>query len=450
MTIPMQIFSVTQLNRHVRAVLEQDIGEVWVEGELSNLSKPTSGHAYFSLKDEQAQIRCVYFRNRHTHETPSMLENGRLLLARGTLSLYEARGDFQLLVTELKPSGFGYLYQQFEQLKKKLASMGLFNSEHKRPLPAFPNTIGVITSQSGAAIRDILITLKRRFPLAKIIVYQSEVQGSQAPQQLINALAKANADQRCEVLILARGGGSLEDLWAFNNEQLAYAISDSSIPLITGIGHETDFTIADFVADLRAATPTAAAMAATPDQQTILTQIATLLSSLKTNTTRLIQYQKITLDALIQTLTSPEKNILSFWQTLDYLQHRLHRSSGHMLAQKHHALHLILTRLQVTNPSINLQQSRTTLRHLNHRLHQHMMHCLYQHKEQLQQLMSTLHAVSPMATLDRGYALVTHNSHLITNSNEVQSGDIIEVQLAKGRLKSEVLLSTNSRYTVLK
>ncbi|MDX2346376.1 MAG: exodeoxyribonuclease VII large subunit, partial [Legionella sp.] len=263
-------FTVATLNQHIRRWLEKDIGPIAVEGEVSNLSRPASGHAYFSLKDPSAQLRCVFFKGRHRKNTEAILQNGQALILRGTLSVYEARGDYQLIVESIEAAGAGNLFQQFEALKLKLKTLGLFDTSRKKTWPKYPNTIALITSPTGAAIRDMQSTLKKRFPLTEVKLYPTEVQGERAAPQLITAIKQANIDATADVILLARGGGSIEDLWAFNDEALAYAISDSNIPIISGVGHETDFTISDFVADLRAETPTAAAVAATPDQRQLL------------------------------------------------------------------------------------------------------------------------------------------------------------------------------------
>ena len=241
------VFTVSELNRRVRDWLESNVDIVHVEGEVSNLSKPSSGHLYFSLKDSAAQIRCAYFRNRHRQPLSKPLENGQKLLVVGKLTLYETRGDYQLLVYEVSQAGLGNLHQQFERLKAALAAKGLFDAQHKKALPTYPACIGIVTSKHAAALRDILATLARRYPLAEIKLYPSEVQGKQAPLQLINAIRQANLEGQCDVLILARGGGSIEDLWAFNDEQLAYSIAESYIPIVSGVGHEVDFTITDLL-----------------------------------------------------------------------------------------------------------------------------------------------------------------------------------------------------------
>ena len=259
------IYSITRLNREVRAVLEDSFPpSLWVRGEISNLAQPGSGHIYFSLKDKHSQVRCAMFRsaNRHLRFAP---ENGREVLVRAGVSLYEGRGEFQLIVESMEPAGAGALQQAFEELKQRLLEEGLFADEHKQPLPAFPGTIGIITSPTGAAVRDIIHVLERRYARAGVIVYPVPVQGEGSAQQIAQAVDVANQRRECDVLILARGGGSLEDLWSFNEEIVARAIHHSVIPVVSGIGHEIDFTIADFVADQRAPTPSAAAEMVSPD-----------------------------------------------------------------------------------------------------------------------------------------------------------------------------------------
>ncbi|MGH8149425.1 MAG: exodeoxyribonuclease VII large subunit, partial [Steroidobacteraceae bacterium] len=267
------VYTVTRLNREVRTLLERQLAVLWVEGELSNFSQPASGHWYFSLKDRDAQVRCAMFRQRNAAVgfTPKV---GQQVLARGRVSLYEPRGDFQLIVEHLEEAGVGALQREFERLKAKLAAEGLFAAELKRGLPRFPVRIAVVTSPSGAAVRDVLHILRRRFPPAAVLVYPTAVQGPAAAPAIVETLALASQRAECDVLILARGGGSLEDLWAFNDERVARAIRASSIPVITGIGHEIDFTIADFAADVRAPTPSGAAELVTPDRAAILQALA--------------------------------------------------------------------------------------------------------------------------------------------------------------------------------
>ena len=262
---PRDIYSVSRLNREVRALIENNFPSVWVQGEISNLARPASGHIYFSLKDENAQVRCAMFRNsnRLLKFKPT---DGMQVLVRASAGLYENRGDYQLIVDHMEEAGAGLLQRRFEELKTKLAQEGLFDTEHKQDIPSFPDRIGIITSPSGAAVRDVLSVLNRRFPGIPVLIYPIPVQGDDAPPQIVRMINKACQHNDCDVLILTRGGGSLEDLWAFNDERVARAVFDCQIPLVCGVGHEIDFTIADFVADVRAPTPSAAAELVSPDR----------------------------------------------------------------------------------------------------------------------------------------------------------------------------------------
>lgn len=439
MLISTPVLTVSQLNRQVRSWLEQEMGALCVEGEISNLSKPASGHLYFTLKDAIAQLRCVYFRSRHSGVDYNRLQNGQQVLLNGTLSLYEARGDYQLIVEHLEEAGQGDLYRQFEQLKAKLATTGLFDPARKKKLPLFPRVIGVITSASGAAIRDILSTLARRFPVAHVLVFSCEVQGNQAAKQLIQAIQLAIRDQRCDVLILARGGGSIEDLWAFNDEQLAHTIANSPIPIVSGVGHETDFTIADFVADLRAETPTAAAVAVTPNLLDLMMTLKAIETRLLATITRLIQHQQLLLHHELQKLTSPKQLISTHWQTLDYLRSHLQQAFRQSLMQRNHLLYTISSRLKANHPERLLQQKNLYLQQLKNRLSLQTNININHLKQQFTMLLTTLHTVSPLATLDRGYALVTCNNNVIMDSQQIHIDDIIDIRLAKGNLQTKVI-----------
>ncbi|MCW8419111.1 exodeoxyribonuclease VII large subunit [Fluoribacter dumoffii] len=432
------ILTVTQLNRQVKSYLENGLGIVYVEGELSNLSKPTSGHFYFTLKDHSAQIRCVYFKNRHLSTLTNKLGDGQHIVAKGRLSLYEARGDYQLIVEEITEAGLGALYQRFEELKNKLAAEGLFDTTRKRPIPVMPRVVGVITSTTGAAIRDILSTLARRFPLAKVLIYPSEVQGAGAAQQLIKALQHANKEKRCEVLLLARGGGSIEDLWAFNDEQLARHIAKSTIPVVSGVGHETDFTIADFVADYRAETPTAAATAVTPDCNDLFKLLNHSISRMHDAMQRFLQKYQVRLHHLTDKISSPQKAIASYWQTADYLERQLIAQMVAIMKQRTHQLHLCMNRLHAQNPKTQIRQTRILLEKITLQLIQLMQNKMNQLKYQLRTQLSTLHAVSPLATLDRGYAIAKKENKVLFSSQQVALGDSIEVVLAKGNLTCEI------------
>lgn len=440
MNTPKNILTVTQLNRHVRSWLEHELGDVFVEGEVSTLTKPSSGHFYFTLKDCTAQIKCVFFRNRHHPKSSNLLQSGQQVVIFGQLSLYEARGDYQLIVEQIESAGQGDMYRQFEQLKQKLAKLGLFDAANKKSIPRFPKIIGIITSPTAAALRDILTTLRRRYPLAPVILYPSEVQGASAHLQLITAIQRANLENRCDVLILARGGGSIEDLWAFNHEQLAYALADSQIPIVCGVGHETDFTIADFVADLRAATPTAAAEAVSPSQFELLTLLENIYTRLNQAILRLIKQKHFLLQHQIEKLAAPKQLIQSHWQTVDFLRHHLVSKMQNQYARYQHHLQLLLTRLQANNPKLQILSHRHILQHLEFELNQRMRQLLEQKYQRFKTRLATLNAVSPLATLERGYAIATtQKNHVILNSGQVNIRDIVRVQLSKGQLKCEVI-----------
>jgi exodeoxyribonuclease VII large subunit len=438
------IITVSQLNRQVKSYLENELGIVHVEGELSNLSKPVSGHFYFTLKDSGAQIRCVYFKNRHLGSSANKLSDGQHIVASGKLSLYEARGDYQLIVEQITEAGLGALYQRFEELKNKLAAEGLFDATKKRPIPRIPRAIGIITSTTGAAIRDILSTLARRFPLAKVLIYPSEVQGAGAAQQLIKAVQRANQEKRCDVLLLARGGGSIEDLWAFNDEGLARHIANSLIPIVSGVGHETDFTIADFVADYRAETPTAAATIATPDCNELFKLLNYSITRLEDAMHRLLQQHQLKLQHLREKISSPQKTIASYWQTIDYLERQLISYIRAIIKQKNHQLHLYINHLNINNPKTKIRHTQTLLQQILVQLVHNMRHKIDQLQYQLRTHLSTLHAVSPLATLDRGYAIATKKNKVLYSSKQVGIGDIIDIRLAQGDLVCEVTQTTKT------
>ena len=442
--IEIPALTVNQLNRKIRLFLEQDIGEISVIGELSNLSKPASGHIYFTLKDEQAQLKCAFFRNYH----PSVklaFADGQQVIAKGLVSLYEARGEYQLIVHELTPYGLGELYRQFELLKEKLEKLGLFATNRKRPLPRYPERIAVITSKNGAALHDILITLSRRYPLVEVDIYPSEVQGKNAAPQLINRLKQINANQErpCDVIILARGGGSLEDLWAFNDESLGVAIYNSKIPVVTGVGHESDFTIADFVSDFRAATPTAAAEAATPNQEELYKRIDSYTKRLTIAIEGSIAQQKMTATHLISKLSYPApypaRLIHRHSQTIDFLQRQLQLHQKQRLHQLRHRLEIALNNLKALNPEITLERAAAQLQSMKNKLIHSMQNKTQTLKKTFATNLATLQAVSPLATLSRGYAIATHNNHVIQDSNDIQCGDSIDVRLARGVLLCEVV-----------
>ena len=351
--LEVQPLSISELNRLSRLALEKEIGSTWVTGEISNLSRPASGHLYFSLKDSQSQIRCALFKG---HRPAIKIENGQQVVVFANIGLYEPRGDYQLIIKKIKIAGDGLLQIKFNQLKKKLFSEGLFANDKKRAIPTFPKKCGIITSATGAAIKDILKVLKRRFPLCPIKLYPCLVQGATAADAINKMLAQANDDNCCDVLILSRGGGSLEDLWCFNEESVARAIFASNIPIITGIGHEIDTTIADFVADARAATPSAAAELASPDQQECYHN----LSSSKQRMLLLIQQRINTYQQQLtnckKRLRHPTDKIKQHQQTLDQLQLRLNSMQRQVLKNKRLSLISIIRNLNNLNPLNTLER----------------------------------------------------------------------------------------------
>ena len=433
------VLSISELNREVRALLEGSFPLVWVEGEISNLARPASGHIYFSLKDEAAQVRCAMFRNRNMH-LGFRPENGTQVLARARVSLYEGRGEFQLIIEHMEEAGDGALRRAFEALKQRLSQEGLFDAEHKRPLPALPRRIGVITSPSGAAIHDILTVLRRRFPGIEVIVYPVPVQGDEAAPAIAKAIAVANRRQECDVLIVGRGGGSLEDLWAFNEELVARAIHESKLPVISAVGHEIDFTIADFVADHRAPTPSAAAELISPDREQWLTQLERLQQRLQRGQATALQQLELRLEGLGKRLKHPGRRLEEMAQRLDEREQRLYRGMEQALHRRENTLATLQARLHRHTPVHRLEALQTREQHLGQRLTRAMARRLEQHRHRLHNSVHALNTVSPLATLSRGYAIASHHpgGGIIRDSAEVQSGEAIEARLGKGRLRCRV------------
>ncbi|MCH8137038.1 MAG: exodeoxyribonuclease VII large subunit, partial [Proteobacteria bacterium] len=365
--------TVSQLNRKAKMLLEQGLARLWVEGEISNLARPASGHMYFSLKDDGAQIRAAFFRQRQRGPT-IQLKDGDKVLAYGRVSIYEARGDYQLIVEQIEPAGAGALKREYDKLRLKLAAEGLFDEDRKQPLPKLPQRIGVITSPSGAAVRDILTVLRRRFPSVPVTIYPAAVQGDAAPGELIAALADAVRRDDCDVLIMGRGGGSIEDLWAFNNEQLARAIAACPIPLVSAVGHEVDFTIADFVADVRAPTPTAAAALVVPDRAEWISLVNRLAK-------RVARLGRRTLEDRAQ--------------TLDYMLRRMAAGIRRQIASNQQDVALQRNALIQQSPAVRVEQSIGRLRNVQQRLTTAGRRSISDLKHRLQLAMRSLHSISP-------------------------------------------------------
>ena len=436
------VYSVSRLNLEAQGLLEGSFPLVWLEGELSNLSRPGSGHLYFSLKDDRAQVNAAMFRNRN-----QMLRfqprNGLQVLVRARISLYVPRGNFQLIIEHMEEAGEGRLRQQFEMLKEKLRAEGLFDPERKRPLPAMPRQIGLITSPSGAAVRDILQVLQRRCPQIPVLVYPAAVQGRDAPGQLRAALALANARQDCDVLILARGGGSLEDLWAFNDEQLARDVAASAIPVVSAVGHEIDTGLTDFAADLRAPTPSAAAELVGPD----LSLSGELLRTLQRRLVRQMRQQlalateRVT--ALSRRIRHPNQQLEQYAQQLDELDARLRRQLKHQLAMQHQRQHQLGQRLRAQNPAARVQRHRLHLDSLTRRLRLPAPRALQDAQRTLGQLGQRLQTASPLATLARGYSITfvddASGSDALRSVRDVTPGARLRTRLVDGDILSEVL-----------
>lgn len=434
------VYSVSRLNREARVLLERGFGTLWLEAEISNFSKPSSGHWYFCLKDANAQVRCAMFRQRNML-CRSSPRDGQKVLVRARIGLYEPRGEFQLLVDHLEDAGLGALQRQFEELKSRLAAEGLFSAERKRPIPALPRRIGVITSPTGAAVRDILHVLARRFPAVAVLIHPVSVQGAQAAPEIVAALARAQARGECDVLILARGGGSIEDLWAFNDERVARAIVASPVPVITGIGHEVDFTIADFAADARAPTPSVAAEMAVPDAAEWLAAAGRLAGRLERGARRHLAERRERLRWLAgrAAQVSPVARLGQQAQRLDELDQRLVRAASRTLHGSGERLSWLRGRLWRVSPLTRVRELASRREAMTARLEAAGVAVLRGARERLLPLVRTLHAVSPLATLDRGYAIVAdERGKILRDAAEAVDGEIIEARLAVGRIRARV------------
>ena len=435
------IYTVSRLNKEVRLLLESGLPLLWLEGEISNFAAPASGHWYFSLKDSQAQVRCAMWRQRN-----SLLrfrpKEGMLVVARARVGLYEPRGEYQLIVEHLEESGEGALKREFEKLKAKLAAEGLFAAERKRPLPAVPRRIGVVTSPTGAAIHDILRVLRARYPAARVLVYPTAVQGAAAVAEIVRAIEAASRRAEVDVLIVARGGGSLEDLWCFNDERVARALAACAIPTISGVGHEVDVTIADFVADLRAPTPSAAALAAVPDKSTWLESLAVLETRFGGAMGRYLRALGLSLGGVAQRLQiqHPGARLAQNAQRLDDLEQRLRLALGADVLRRQQRLETLATRLWRENPRHRVAAMSALAANLRQRLESHMQSVLVSLGQRLALASRTLDAVSPLATLGRGFAVVKRidDGLLLRDAADAPAGTEIEARLARGAIRARV------------
>lgn len=428
--------SIAVLNRLVRERLETGFPLCWVAGEISNLTNAASGHAYFTLKDESAQVRCVMFRNRNAL-LGWKLANGQHVEARVLVTLYEARGDFQLNVETMRQAGVGNLFERFQKLKAKLEAEGLFAAEHKRPLPAFPRRIGIVTSLQAAALRDVLTTLARRAPQVEIVLFPTPVQGEGAGAQIAAAIEAAGDSRLCDTLIVCRGGGSIEDLWAFNEEIVARAIRACPIPVVSGVGHETDFTIADFAADLRAATPTAAAELATAGWLAAAGELRHLGTELDRRLRRTLDTYGQRIDRLGLRLIHPAQRLARNQQHLDHLRSRL-RAAGreHLAAQRGH-LSNTTNRLRQASPNTHAVQRQ--LERQGQRLASLAQAALHQRRNTLARLDASLTALDPHATLARGYSIVRDaQGQVVRNATSLARDAAVHLQFAHGRADARI------------
>jgi exodeoxyribonuclease VII large subunit len=435
------IYTVSRLNKEVRLMLESGLPVLWIEGELTNFAAPASGHWYFSLKDGGAQVRCAMWKQRSS-AVRFRPKEGVQVLARARVGLYEPRGEYQLIVEVLEEAGEGALKREFEKLKAKLAAEGLFAIERKRALPAVPRRIGVVTSPTGAAIHDILRVLKARFPAAGVLIYPTAVQGAAAVPEIVRALERASRRAEVDVLIVARGGGSLEDLWCFNDERVARAIAACRIPTVSGVGHEVDVTIADFVADVRAPTPSAAALAVVPDRAAWLEALAQFEVRFGGAMGRYLRAHGLALAALAQRLqvSHPGAKLLQHTQRLDDLEQRLRLALRGQVVAKGGRLETLATRLWRENPRHRLEALCAHAASLRQRLLGAFTGQLGALDQRLALAARALDAMSPLATLGRGFAVIkrTSDGALLTDASQAPRGSEIEARLSKGTLRATV------------
>jgi exodeoxyribonuclease VII large subunit len=435
-----EIFTVSRLNQAVKYIMESSFSTVWVEGEVSNFAAPNSGHWYFSLKDPSAQVRCAAFRAAQ-RKFNFTLKDGMHVLVKARVSLYENRGEFQLIIEDIEERGEGKLRRAFELLKKKLEAEGLFDPLHKKPLPHFPQQIGVITSPTGAAIRDILTVLKRRYPSVSVIIYPALVQGEGAAPAIVKAIHLANERRECDVLILSRGGGSLEDLWCFNEETVALAIYKSQIPLISGVGHEIDFTIADFVADVRAPTPSAAAEIVTPDQAELLSLLTRhhqhLSQQIKNKANALKQQMEWTFKHLQQ--HHPKRKLREQMQSLDYYELTFLQIQTKQINKLTTKLAELDAKLHRLDPIHHIVKWQHQLNLYNQELNNLIGQQFNQHQVKLGTIAAKLETLSPLSTLNRGYAIASDkNHHVLRDTKNLKKGDKVEIRLLEGSLDCSV------------
>ncbi|KFC06620.1 exodeoxyribonuclease VII large subunit [Trabulsiella guamensis ATCC 49490] len=435
------IYTVSRLNQSVRMLLEKEMGQVWISGEISNFTQPASGHWYFTLKDDNAQVRCAMFRNSNRRVT-FRPQHGQQVLVRANITLYEPRGDYQIIVESMQPAGEGLLQQKYEQLKAALSAEGLFDQHFKKALPSPAHCVGVITSRTGAALHDILHVLQRRDPSLPVIIYPTAVQGDDAPAQIVRAIELANRRQECDVLIVGRGGGSLEDLWSFNDERVARAIFASLIPVVSAVGHETDVTIADFVADLRAPTPSAAAELVSRNQQELLRQIQSGQQRLEMAMDYYLAHRHRRFTQLHHRLQQqhPQLRLARQQTVLDRMRQRMRFALETQLKRATQRQQRMVQRLTQQDPQPRIFRAQARVQQLEYRLAENIRARLSTTRERFGNAVTHLEAVSPLSTLARGYSVTTApDGKAVKQTKQVKAGDQLTTRVSDGWVKSEVI-----------
>ncbi|WP_100637579.1 exodeoxyribonuclease VII large subunit [Marinomonas sp. ef1] len=430
-------FTVSQLNRQIQQLLEASLPWILVEGEISNLAKPSSGHWYFSLKDDKAQIRCAMFKGKNA-AVRFKPKDGDMVRLRARVTFYGPRGDCQLSVEGMESAGEGALQQAFERLKNNLQAEGLFAPEHKKPLPTKPERIAIITSPVGAAVRDMIIAFRRRFPLTELTILPSLVQGQDAAKNILRQLQRADGSGHFDAIILGRGGGSLEDLWSFNDETLARAIFAANTPIVSAVGHETDFTISDFVADVRAATPTAAAELLSPDRNQLIRQIEQQEKQLVRRMSRILEQCQQQLDFMTKRIRHPKERIEQQQNQLEQLKRRLQQSMQRKVLEKQAQTANLAHRLERNSPTRRIDQDRQKLKDIDARLARALSNTLTNKQTAFARIIDKLNLVSPLNTLARGYAIASKDKQVIRSIKDVKKGDTISVRVQDGIISCDV------------
>lgn len=439
-TNDIKIYKVSELNRLSKSLIESELGTIWVEGEVSGLSKAQSGHIYFTLKDSFAEIDCALFRQKGVGKQ-HLIENGLVVQLFGRATIYESKGRYQFVVWDLKLGGEGALLRAFESLKKKLKDEGLFEAEHKKTLPYLPRKLGVVTSPSGSAVHDIIRVFARRSPATEILIYPASVQGNTAPKELVNAIQLANTRNEVDVLIVGRGGGSIEDLWAFNEEIVARAIYESRIPIVSGVGHQTDSVISDFVADKFAATPTAAAeIVSTPSEREVLGALASQQADLETACFSLLNNWAQRVDLLQKALVHPRQQIERLKERFEKFNERIASLSNRFLYRSSTRVNAAYQKLMRISPATGIQLKREKIENFQKLINLHVADRIKNNAKSIEVLRTQLEGVNPTATLSRGYAIVRRvdDGAILRSSSGVAAGEKVTAQLSKGKLVCDV------------